>query len=118
MTRGFLNNGNRVPAIPRPGVEMQVQTRCLAKVGEEPYKGAFALPFATDKDNRPGWDAPATMHRSSTEPRYAAKYSRAVLGIQTSVPTESAYVLGAVHAGCAAAILLDDEDLLLLQVVE
>ena len=118
MTRGFLNNGNRISAIPRSGVERQVQTRCLAKVGEEPYKGAFALPFATDRDNRSGWDASAMTHGLSTESRNAAEHSRAVLGIETSVPTKSAYILGAVDAGRAATVLLDDEYLLLLQVVE
>ena len=34
MTRGFLNNGNRISAVPRLGVEVQVQTRFLAKIGE------------------------------------------------------------------------------------
>ena len=34
MTRGFLNDGNRVSAVPRPGVEVLVQTRFLAKIGE------------------------------------------------------------------------------------
>ena len=34
MTHGFLNDGNRVSTVPRPGVEVQVQPRFLAKVGE------------------------------------------------------------------------------------
>ena len=29
MTRSFLNDGNRVPTVPRSGVEVQVQTRFL-----------------------------------------------------------------------------------------
>ena len=118
VTPGFPNNGNRVPAVSRSGVEMEVQPRFLAKVGEEPHKGAFALPLAADEDDRPGWDASATTYRLSAEPRNAAEHPRAVLGIETGVPTKSAYVLSAMHTGCAAAVLFDDEDLLLLQVVE
>ena len=118
MTRGFLNNGDRVPAVPRSGVEVQVQTRFLAKVSQQPYEGAFALPLAANEDDRPGWDASASTHRRSAEPRNAAEHSRAVLGIETGVPTKSAYVLGAVNAGRTATVLLDDEYLFLLQVVE
>ena len=86
MTRSFLHDGNRVPTVPRSGVEVQVQTRFLANVGEEPYKGTFALPFAADEDDLPGSDASATTHRSSAETRNAAEHSSAILRIEPSVP--------------------------------
>ena len=71
-----------------------------------------------EKSKNENWfDRPAA-HHSSADFRDTAEHPRPVLGIEAGVAAETAHILGTVHAGCAIAVFLDNEDLFLLQIVE
>ena len=97
---------------------MYVAPGLIATPLEEASKRPFALGLRPHEYG-PSWlDQAAAPHRRSADPGNAAQHAGAVLGIEAGVAAQAANVLGAMHTGGAAVILLDDEYLLLFQIVE
>ena len=97
---------------------MHVNARQIAASLEKPRERPVALSLNADEDGAPRLDPVAPPHRHSADPRDAAHYAGSVLRVEAGVTAQAANVLGAMHTGGAAVILLDDEYLLLFQIVE
>ena len=81
----------------RLDVKVYVQACLIAKALKKTRKGTLALSFASDEDS-PAWlNRPsATAHCGLADLREAAQHSRAVLGIESRVTSQTAHVLGGV----------------------
>ena len=93
-------------------IDMDVETRLVAKAPQPPCKGSFAFSLGADEGALSLRDAPVP-HDPSTEGRQPAQSAAAILPLKIAVVPQAGNVAGAVCAGGAVPSLLDYEHLVL-----
>ena len=97
-------------------VQVKVKTFPFADVPEKPHEGSVAFPFNPNQDNAPAAN-PTRAHPVSTEPREPTEHAPPILRIEADIAPQPPHILNTVEPGGPGAVLLEDEDLFLLQIV-